>query len=647
MPEGISPMLCTLTKDSMAMPDYIYEIKWDGYRIISYLNNGKVKMSSRGGLDYTGKYPPIKTALSELKHNVILDGEVVVFDEEGAPSFDKLQKFNGHKAPISYCVFDILWLDGENLMDLPLLERKSILQKLLKGNNVLRYSESFEDGEALYDKAVDQGLEGIVAKRKNSHYIPGDRSSNWLKRPTRKRQEFVIGGWAESENGRQFRSLLFGAYNNGSFEWIGRSGGGFKEKEMPGILKELQRLEIKSSPFTNKVLDSKGAVLHWVKPEMIANFEFATWTTSGRIRKPATFLGFRYDKNPEDVVREVPKAIAAKPATPANHKPQLTTMPQSNWPEVEKQEIENEQAFDIDDCTIQLNNIDREIWKGTTKANLISYYHSIAEYILPHLKDRPQSLHLKLINANADGLFIKDMEGRQPDCASIFTDQRRHHVKGKRDQIDYLICNNEATLLWMVNIGCVDINPWNSRIAAPTEPDYIVIDLDPTEADTSKVDLHKLTETALAAKKFCDEFKLVAFPKTSGKTGMHFYLPCSGFTSQQARQLAEHICTEIHRLAPEVSTTENSIAKREGKVYVDPSQNDYADTLAAPYSVRPFHTPTVSTPLEWAEINNRLNPSEFNIETIHKRIEAKGDLFLGALDKKIAQKNNKVLKRLL
>ncbi len=306
MPEKVKPMLCTLTKEPLDNPDYLYEIKWDGYRIVSYVQKGKVRMDSRGGLDYTLKYPPLVNALKALKHDLILDGEAVVLNEEGKPDFDALQKFNGHNSAICYYVFDILWLDGYNIENLRLTERKQLLQEIVKDNPVIRYSDDFDNGPALYEQIKKMNLEGIVSKKKNSAYHEGERADNWYKTPTKIRQEFVIGGWAESERGRSFRSLLFGAYKNGKLEWIGRSGGGYKENEMPGILKKLQAIEIESSPFMNPVLDTKGAIIHWVKPELVANFEFSTWTKSGRIRKPATFLGFRLDKKAKQVVREIP-----------------------------------------------------------------------------------------------------------------------------------------------------------------------------------------------------------------------------------------------------------------------------------------------------------------------------------------------------
>ncbi len=312
IPSSVAPMLCTLTREPIDDPNYLYEVKWDGYRIISYVQKGRVRMDSRSAKDYTARYPLLTETLRNLGHDAVIDGEVVVFNEEGVPDFDALQLYNGHDTPITYCVFDLLWLDGYDLMGLPLETRKRMLQQLIKGKPVFRFSETFDNGPGLYQEMLDRNLEGIVAKRRDSPYVPGARDDRWLKTPTRKRQEFVIGGWSESDKARSFKSLLFGAYRDGKLEWIGRSGGGYKQSEMPGILKELKKREVKTSPFVNPVLDTKGAVTHWVKPELVANFEFATWTKSGRIRKPATFLGFRNDKKPTQVVREIPKDLPAK-----------------------------------------------------------------------------------------------------------------------------------------------------------------------------------------------------------------------------------------------------------------------------------------------------------------------------------------------
>jgi bifunctional non-homologous end joining protein LigD len=643
--QSVKPMLCTLTKDVVPDKDYLYEVKWDGYRIISYIQDQKVRMDSRSALDYTKKYPPVARALKELGHDAVLDGEVVVFNQEGKPDFDALQNFNGHDTPINYCVFDLLWLDGYNLMGLPLTDRKALLKELAKCSEVLRFSESFDDGQALYQQALDLDLEGIVAKRKDSSYVPDARDSRWLKTPTRKRQEFVIGGWAESDKVRSFKSLLFGAYNvNGEFEWIGRSGGGYKQSEMPGILAQLQKLEIDKTPFINKVLDTKGAKTHWVKPQLVANFEFATWTKTGRIRKPATFLGFRKDKKASQVVREVPLSDEQEAeiiAEPENKRPD-TVAGDSNWPKIQNKKIESERDFEFAGHTVTINNIEQELWRGITKARLITYYHSICNYMLPHLKGRPLSLHIKQDGANAPGFYIKDMEGHEPDYLAIFSDQRRHKKKGKRDQIDYAVCNNEAALLYLINLGNIDLNPWNSRITNPQEPDFISIDLDPSDEDFGKA-----IKTAQAAKKIFDQYKLQSFVKTSGKTGIHLFIPCQGFDFKKARTLAEKLCEMICKEVPDIATTEVSIEHRGTKLFVDPSQNDYADTLACAYSVRPHKHPTVSTPLGWKEVKDRLDPGKFTMDTVPDRLEKKGDLFQNLLDKKIQDNNSCILHRLI
>ena len=638
MPVKIAPMLCTLTKEVEQDTDYQYEVKWDGYRVVAFAGGRSVQLHSRSGLDYTAKYPNVVKALKASGHKMVLDGEMVVFNEEGMPDFDALQNYNGKETPISYCVFDILWLDGYDLKGLPLTERKAILQEICGDSDTLKFSESFDDGEGLYTRMVDMNLEGIVAKKKDSPYSEGVRGNDWLKTPTRKRQEFVIGGWAESDKARSFRSILFGAYNpEGQLEWIGRSGGGYKEAEMPGILKKLQALETKTSPFVNKVLDTKGAKIHWVKPKLVGNFEFATWTKSGRIRKPATWLGFRRDKKPLDVVREVPKAVTVIEEENKKEEAELEkaeTQNDSNWPTLEKIRITSESTLDIDGCPVTLTNVERNVWKGIPKATLIRYYNEMADYILPYLKDRPLSLHIKYAGASAKGFYIKDMEGREPECAEIFSDKRRHPKPGKRDTIDYIVCNNKPTLIYLVNLGCIDLNPWMSRIGNPLEPDFINIDLDPSDEDFDKA-----IEAAQAAHRVLDRYKLKSFVKTSGKTGIHIYIPVRGITFPQARHYSETLGAEVVKLIPRIATTVNSVSARGRKIYIDPSQNDYADTLASAYSVRPAKTPTVSTPLDWKEVRSGLDPSRFTIETIQDRLRKKGDLFESVLDEKIAKAN--------
>lgn len=386
---------------------------------------------------------------------------------------------------------------------------------------------------------------------------------------------------------------------------------------------------------------------------MVANIKFATTTRSGKIRKPAIFLGFREDKKAQQVHTEIihdpPKSnsentfgVASRDGTYRESKRTTDRSSESNWPELEREPIRNQELFNVEDCRLTLHNVDRELWKGITKADLIRYYYDISKYLLPHVKERPLSLYVKLKGPNAPGLYIKDMEQRQPDCADLFTTARKHRKAGKRAVIDYLVCNNVATLLYTINLGCIDVNPWTSTTNNSLHPDFIIIDLDPSDGDFKKA-----VHTANAAKEFFDKHKLTAFPKTTGKTGIHIFIPCSSFLFPQARTVAEHICSEIHAQLPSITTTEVKIAERGSRLYIDPNQNDFADTVAAVYSVRPYKYPRVSTPLQWKELKEDLSPDQFTISTIKERVEKRGDLFLPVLDKHIAAKNDRRLKLFL
>jgi bifunctional non-homologous end joining protein LigD len=647
MPGFVEPMQATRIEEPFNDESFIYEVKFDGYRIIARIENGNVKLFSRSGLDYTSKYPPVAEALSELNFDAIIDGEVVVLDESGNPNFDKLQKY-GEGDTIAFYVFDLLWLDGYSMLRAPLVDRKRALGIILENDDVIKISDHFEDGIQLYEAIKSHGLEGIVAKKKNSIYEPGQRVKTWFKIPTEIRQEFVIGGWTESESARSFRSLLFGYFENGKFIYAGHSGGGYKENEMPKILARLKKLEVKKQPFVGTVETDTNT--HWVKPEIVAEFKYATTTASGKIRKPAIFLGFREDKKASDVVREISIPLESDTASKSSgKKPVIKTSADSNWPELEKQKITSRTVHTFNGRQVELTNIEKPIWDNFTKAHLLMYYHSVYPFIIPHLKDRPESLHIKHKGIKAKGLYIKDMEGREPGWAEIFTDRRKHPKPGKRDIIDYLVCNDEATLQFIVNLGCIDINPWTSKIISPEKPDYIIIDLDPTIKDEEKFETEwpKVIETAAATREFLKKSKLIGFPKTSGKTGMHIYLPCQGFEFKEARIIAENICDQIHLLVPSNTTREFYKENRGTKLYIDGNQNNYSDTAAAPYSVRPFHQLQISTPLEWKEINDQLDPANFTVQVIVDRLKKKGDLFRGVHEKKIASANSKSLNKFL
>jgi bifunctional non-homologous end joining protein LigD len=639
LPLHLQPMLATKINEPFNNADWIFEIKWDGYRCIASTIKNKIQLRSRGSISFNTTYPPIYEAMKEWNVNVIVDGEIIVVNEEGKADFEGLQKWQqSREGQLIYYVFDILWLDGINLMNEPLEKRKEILKKIMPEKGLIKYSDSIDEfGVDFFEIAKSNELEGIVAKKRISSYQPGKRTNDWLKIPAQVRQEFVIGGWTETTASRSFKSLLFGYYEKGKLIYVGHAGGGFKERDMPAILARMKKIETKKSPFTNDT-DIED-VIHWVKPILVAEIKYASFTTAGKIRKPAIFLGFREDKKATEVVREIDINKVTKQATENKGGEQSE---ESNWSLIDKQKITSSGLFTIEGQELTLTNVEKELWKGITKSDLIQYYHSVSNYILPHLKDRPLSLHIKPSHPTAPGFYIKDMEGRAPSWADLFNIERKHKKKGRRDIIDYLVCNQLAALLYVINLGCIDINPWTSRTNSFEQPDYIIIDLDPSDYDFNKV-----VEVGRAAKEFFTENRITAFAKTSGKTGMHIYLPCSGFGFTEARSIAETICEKIQALVPTISTTEVSIEKRGSKLYLDPNQNDFADTVASAYSIRPFEAPLVSTPLEWKEVKPGLDPYQFTIRTIFQRLKTKGELFKQVLSPAIQKKNAPILKLFL
>jgi len=279
---------------------------------------------------------------------------------------------------------------------------------------------------------------------------------------------------------------------------------------------------------------------------------------------------------------------------------------------------------------------------ATEKTKLRTYYHSIANFILPYIKERPLTLFIKPKGSGDEGIYLKNMRGRKIEKSKIFIDQRKHPIQGKSATIEYLVCNDEETLQYIIGLGCIDIHPWNATVHSPECPDYIVIDIDPSDSNFFKV-----VAAAKAVKFILSKYGLAGFPKTSGKTGMHIFIPCSGISFHDARLLAEKICSDAHKKLPQITTTERIVSKRGNAVYLDPSQNDRTDTVAAVYSVRPVHNLTVSTPIEWKELTKKLAPNLFNMETVKKRLTKKGDLFSGIFDKKIIAANNLELKKIL
>ncbi|ACU60709.1 DNA ligase D [Chitinophaga pinensis DSM 2588] len=656
MPDYIEPMLCTPLKTLPPGDEYIYEIKWDGYRAISSVRKKKARIHSRKGLNYSARYPLVAEALAAIGHDCIIDGEIVVPGKDGKPSFNAVQRYNGKRSAIYYYLFDLLWLDGQDLTGLPLTQRQELLRMLIKEGPVLKLSTVYTDGGALFNRMQEQGMEGVVGKKADSAYASGKRGDAWIKVKLSKRQEFVIVGYTEADSPSRFRSLMFGEYlPTGELVYVHHSGGGWSAEEGKALFARLKQLEITKKPFINTAKTETRQ--HFVKPQLVAEFDLSGfYTPSGTIRHPAPFKGLREDKDAKEVIREEEgdPIISPVEAPGASRATYLNT--DSNWKAVDKEQEGAEwMDFTMRKCTIRVHDLERELWTDVPKGKLLVYYNRLSHLILPYIKDRPQSLHLKLTHAGAPRFFIKDMEGRQPECATVFTDTRRTKKAGKRDQIDYLVANNAETLLFMVDTGCIDINPWASRIQQPEYPDYLWLDLDPTSPEKLKGDalikaenrgFADAIEVARAVKEVLDKHRLKSFVKTSGKTGIHIYIPCEGFGFRQARLLASVLASEVHDLVPEISTVNTNINQRGSRVYIDAGQNDYADTLAAPYCIRPYHQPLVSTPLSWREVNASLDRWAFTVDTIERRLDRKGDLWGDLGDGKVKAANGKVLRRM-
>lgn len=618
----VHPMLSTLVEKPFNKEGWLFEIKWDGYRAIGSKHGSKIDLYSRNGTNFMEKYPPIVEALQDIDHDVIIDGEIVVTDEHGNAHFEWLQNWNRDQhGVLQYYVFDILWCDGHDVRDMPLLQRKALLKHVLPPDDpVLRYSDHLEkDGEKLFAQMQTRGLEGMVAKRADSPYREGDRGQGWLKIKTHLRQEVVIGGYTEPRGGRKYLgSLLVGVYEHGEFVYTGHSGGGIPDEQRRELRDRLAKIERQSSPFQHE--PTPNAPVHWVKPELVCEMSFSEWTSDGSMRQPQ-FEGLRADKKPTSVHRELPMAIKnrggdtfeSSRAVHEHEDSKVLTGPLPN---------------NSTDLPFKFTHETKIFFPKHkhTKGDLRKYYESVAEYILPYLKDRPCSMNRMPHGITGESFYQKNNE-HLPDWvphADIFSESNDENLR-------WIVGNSLDTLLYMVQLGCVEINPWNSRVGHLEKPDWIVIDLDP-----EGIGFEKAIEVARTVKEVCDEWNVPAYPKTSGKTGIHVYIPMHAkYTYEQGKNLAHLIVLEVNKRQPKITSVERMPEKRRHKIYLDFLQNREGQTLAAPYSVRPTPDATVSMPLHWNEVKPGLKPTDFTIKNALKRIQKTGDLWQPALAKGI------------
>jgi bifunctional non-homologous end joining protein LigD len=607
-PDRLKPMLASLANEPFDDPEWLYEIKWDGYRIVSFLRDGKVQLKTRNDQDYTAIYEHIALELANLRTDAILDGEMVVVDKNGRSNFGALQNYQRTgEGNLAYYVFDLPFADGRDLRELPLIKRKELLAELIAPLKNVRLSDHVEGrGKDFFKLAQQQQLEGIMAKKADSSYL-GRRSRSWLKLKTHMRQEAVIGGWTEPKGSRQhFGSLILGVYDaEGKLQPVGSSGGGLSGRELERVYNLLKPLERKSSPFaTHPTTLGKP---HWVEPKHVVEVSFSEWTADGSMRHPV-YEGLREDKDPRLVVRE-------QPIEPSNandgsaHNPAQSSR-KSNTNSNPRVEVTHpDKVFFPED--------------GITKGDLVDYYDSIAGVILPYLKDRPESLNRHPNGIHGESFYQKNLE-KHPDWVKTVA----LYSESNEKDINWLVANDKDHLLYMVNLGSIEIHPWHSRALTPNQPDYCLIDLDAKDSTFEQV-----IKVAQETHKLLEELGVPSYPKTSGKTGLHILIPLGAkYDYEQSKTFAQLITNLVHQRIPNLTSIERTPSKRKkGSVYLDYLQNRKGQTMAAPYCVRPVTGAPVSTPLKWDEVRKGLDPKKYTLKNIHRRLSKTGDLLEGLL----------------
>ena len=619
--EDVAIMLAETRERAFSKPGWIFELKLDGYRMLAARENDAPRLVTRRGNDATPAFPELARALAALPfEGLVLDGEVVVLDESGRPSFQRLQnraklsrapdiKHAAVEAPASLYLFDLLACEGFDLRPLPLLKRKSILARLLPRTGPLRYLEHFEKtGQALFEEVRKLGLEGIVAKKADSPYRAG-RSEQWLKIRADRADDFVVVGFTRPKGSRGgFGALHLAGYVDGKLVYAGRAGSGFTAMQLQEVAAALERTRRPDPPCTGPIPTDQGHT--WVEPTLVCEVRYKEWTDDGLLRQPV-FVRFRDDKPVTECViqRRGEWGVVPEGATrgPGAHRDVPLPTPHE----------------------VHFSNLDKVFWpdEGYTKGDLIEYYRAIASWLLPYLRDRPVVLTRYPDGIGGKSFFQKDAPGFVPDWVRT----ERMWSEQARREIGYFVCEDEASLLYLINLGTIPLHVWGSRVAALERPDWCILDLDPKGAPFAHV-----VTVARALRKLCDDIGLPSFVKTSGSTGLHVMLPLGRqCTYEQARTLGQLLARVIVAQLPKIATVTRSVSRRGGKVYLDYVQNGHGRLLVAPFSVRPIARAPVSTPLEWREVTPKLDIRRFTIRTMPARMrKRKQDPLRAILDLK-------------
>ncbi|ACU03913.1 DNA ligase D [Pedobacter heparinus] len=649
IPIGMKPMLATLVDEPFDDPDWVYEVKWDGYRALGFSRkNGDVQLLSRNNKPFNEKFYPIYEVMQNWKIDAVVDGEILVLNDKGVSNFAELQNWRSEAdGELVYYVFDLIWYDGKDLTGLSLLQRQAILKSILpQDDDRIRLSKVFTaEGTEFFEAAKKMGLEGIIAKKGSSTYTPGNRSTDWLKIKINKRQEVVIAGFTKNkDSSKQFSSLLLGVYERGHLQYVGKVGTGFSDQLQKEMMKQFEPLMITKSPFdeipdVNKPSrfrpNPPQAKATWLKPELVCEVAYAEVTSDGVFRHPS-FQGMRIDKKAKDVIREAAvetKAVVnldmeTDDMAKTNKHAKAIKPPKAAARKTLLNPKDETQVRKVCGHELKFTHLSKVYWPEdqVTKRDLFNYYYQVAEYILPYLKDRPMSLNRFPGGINGQSFYQKDVKGKAPDWARTFP-----YTTGEGEAKEYLVGDDEATLLWMVSLGCIEMNPWFSRVKSPDNPDYCVIDLDP-----DKQNFDQVVEAALTVKEVCDQMDVPSFCKTSGSTGIHIYIPLAAkYSYDQSQMFARIIVSLVHQRIPEYTSLERMIPARKGKMYLDFLQNRPGATIAGPYSLRPKPGATVSMPLHWEEVKPGLKMTDFTIFNALERLKSEGDFFRGVLGKGI------------
>ncbi|MEX0836774.1 MAG: DNA ligase D [Gemmatimonadota bacterium] len=594
----ISPMLATSEDRPFSRDGWLFELKYDGYRLLAGREDGVAVLLSRNGNDLTATFPDVARAVRGLPYQgLVLDGEVVVHGPDGKPSFGQLQKRGriarplpavraSWSVPATLYAFDVLAVEGYDLRALPLTQRKAILEDLVPTVGPVRYSEHIErDGEAMFAEVERMDLEGIVAKDGGAVYR-GGRSRSWIKLRRERVEDFVVVGWTEGEGSRGgFGALHLARWDGDELRYAGSVGSGFSQRDLVDIGGVLEEGEVDASPCTGGPVPD-GPKHHWARPELVVEVRFKERTEQGLLRHPV-FNRLRDDKEPGECRDDVPKVEWPPPLPPAENGPRFTNLDKLFWPA-----------------------------DGYTKGDLLEYHRLVAPWMLAYLRDRPLVMTRYPDGIDGKSFFQKDAPPHAPDWIRTLT----VWSEGSERELSYFVADDVDALLYVVNLGTIPIHIWSSRADSIDHPDWCVLDLDPKEAPFEDV-----VTVALEVRALCDEIGLPSYPKTSGSFGMHVLLPLAGrLDHDQSRTLAELLGRVVVTRRPDIATLTRAPGRREGKVYIDFVQNGHGRLIAAPFTVRPLPGAPVSAPLDWGEVGPGLALADYTIRTVPERMERLG-----------------------